>query len=351
MKSIAIIGGGVAGMEAAAKLSRMGFSVTIIEEKDQLGGKLMQWHALFPARRPSAEVLSNLKKQVKLGINTILNARVERIEKNDDGFAIVLNHNRMITAHAILLATGFDIFDASKKEEYGYGIYDNVITSVDLEKAFSSGKVVTAQGKTPKRIGFIHCVGSRDEKAGNPHCSKVCCVTGVKQAIELKEMIPDSEIYMYYMDLRMFGRHFEELYKEAQVKHHIQFIRGRLSEAFENQDNSVLIKIEDTLLGKPLKMNLDLMVLLVGMQPSGGIAGILRDLEVEKDADGFVKQTDNQLAPSKTNTPGAFAIGTVTGPKTIEETISEARAVTLEIADYLHNKVASRILMNENYSL
>jgi len=351
MKSIAIIGGGVAGMEAAAKLSRMGFSVTIIEEKEQLGGKLMQWHALFPARRPSAEVLSNLKKQVKLGINTILNARVERIEKNDDGFAIVLNHNRMITAHAILLATGFDIFDASKKEEYGYGIYDNVITSVDLEKAFSSGKVVTAQGKTPKRIGFIHCVGSRDEKAGNPHCSKVCCVTGVKQAIELKEMIPDSEIYMYYMDLRMFGRHFEELYKEAQVKHHIQFIRGRLSEAFENQDNSVLIKIEDTLLGKPLKMNLDLMVLLVGMQPSGGIAGILRDLEVEKDADGFVKQTDNQLAPSKTNTPGVFAIGTVTGPKTIEETISEARAVTLEIADYLHNKVASRILMNENYSL
>ena len=92
----------------------------------------------------------------------------------------------MITAHAILLATGFDIFDASKKEEYGYGIYDNVITSVDLEQAFNSGKVVTAQGKTPKRIGFIHCVGSRDEKAGNPHCSKVCCVTAVKQAIEVE---------------------------------------------------------------------------------------------------------------------------------------------------------------------
>jgi heterodisulfide reductase subunit A len=351
MKSIAIIGGGVAGMEAAAKLSRMGFSVTIIEEKDQLGGKLMQWHALFPARRPAAEVLASLKNQVKLGINIFLNARVENIEKNDDGFAIALNNNRMITAHAILLATGFDIFDATKKEEYGYGIYDNVITSVDLEKAFNEGKVLTAQGKTPKRIGFVHCVGSRDEKSGNPHCSKVCCITGVKQAIEIKELIPDSEIFMFYMDLRMFGRHFEELYKIAQVEHHIQFIRGRLSEAFENRDNSVLIKIEDTLLGKPMKMNLDLLVLLVGMQPSKKLSHILRDLEVENDADGFVKQTDNQLAPSKTNTPGVFAIGAVTGPKTIEETISEARAVTLEIADYLHNKVATRILMNESYSL
>jgi heterodisulfide reductase subunit A len=139
------------------------------------------------------------------------------------------------------------------------------------------------------------------------------------------------------------------LYKEAQVKHHIQFIRGRLSEAFENQDSTVMIKIEDTLLAKPLKMNLDLLVLLVGMQPSRGIAKILHDLEVEIDADGFLKQTDSHLTPSKTNVPGVFAVGTVTGPKTIEETISDARAVTVEIANYLHNKVASKILKNESY--
>jgi heterodisulfide reductase subunit A len=349
MKSIAIIGGGVAGMEAAAKLSRMGFSVTMIEKTDQMGGKLNQWHALFPTRRPSSEVLNNLKKGIRLGVNTIMNATVESIEKNDDGFAIALDHNRMITAHAILLATGFEVFDATKKEEYGYGIYDNVITSVDLEKAFGEGEVRTTLGKTPRKVGFVHCVGSRDEKAGNFHCSKVCCVTGVKQAIELKELIPDSEIYMFYMDLRMFGRHFEELYKEAQVKHHIQFIRGRLSEAFENQDNTVMIKIEDTLLGKPMKMNLDLLVLLVGMQPPRSLGRILHDLELERDKDGFLKQVDKHLSPSKTNVPGVFAIGASTGPKTIEETISEARAVTLEIADYLHNKVASKVLMNENF--
>lgn len=336
-------------MEAAARLSRMGFSVTLIEGKDKLGGKLLQWHTLFPARRSAAEVLDILNKQVKLGVNILLNARVESIEKNDDGFALVLNNNRMITAHAVLLATGFDIFDASKKKEYGYGIYDNVITSVDLERIFNEGSIRTAQGKTPKKIGFIHCEGSHYEKIQNPYCSKLCCITGVNQAIGLKEMIPDSEIYMFYMNLCLFGRHYEKLYKEAQEKHHIQFIHGRLSEAFENSHNTVMIKIENTLMGESLKMNLDMLVLLVGIQPSQGIARILNDLDVENDADGFVKQIDNQLAPGKTTAPGVFAIGTVTGPKTIEETISEARAVTIEIADYLHNKVASRILMNESY--
>ena len=157
----------------------------------------------------------------------------------------------MITANAVLLTTGFDIFDAGRKEEYGYGIYDNVITSVELEEAFKSGMPLqTVQGGTPSRIGFIHCVGSRDEKAGNMHCSKVCCVTAVKQAIEVKEMFPSAEVFLFYMDLRMFGRHFEELYKEAQQKYGIQFIRARLSEAFENPDGTLQIRIEDTLAGQ-----------------------------------------------------------------------------------------------------
>jgi heterodisulfide reductase subunit A len=244
MKSIAILGGGVAGLEAAARLKKSGYAVTVIERDDQLGGRLNQWHALFPARKPSAPLLEQLKSPVSEGVHVIYNARITNVEKDDDGFAIQLNRNRMITANALLLTTGFDIFEAERKEEYGYGIYENVITSVDLEQIFQSGNpLVTAQGKTPARIGFIHCVGSRDEKAGNFHCSKVCCVTAVKQAIEVKEMLPSSEVFLFYMDLRMFGRHFEELYKEAQFKHGIQFIRARLSEAFENPDGTLQIRI------------------------------------------------------------------------------------------------------------
>ena len=335
MKSVAIIGGGVAGMEAAAQLSGRGFSVTVIEKSDSLGGRLNQWHALFPSREPAHQLLARLKQKIT-GVNFVFNASVTGVEKNDDGFAIHIDHNRMITANALLLTTGFDIFDAEKKEEYGYGIYDNVITSVDLEKAFNSGKPLqTVQGKTPKRIGFIHCVGSRDEKAGNMHCSKVCCVTAVKQAIEVKEMYPETEVFLFYMDLRLFGRHYEELYKEAQQKYGIQFIRARLSEAFENPDGSVQIRIEDTLLAKPLKMTLDMLVLMVGIQPDKKPDNMIDKLGLLKDADGFLLQEDQFVLPFNTGIAGLYSAGGVTGPKTIEETLNEARAVAAEITTFL----------------
>jgi heterodisulfide reductase subunit A2 len=339
MKSIAIIGGGVAGLEAAARLKKIGYAVTIIEKEDQLGGRLNQWHALFPARKPSEPLLRQLKHQVSEGVHVVFSARVTGVEKNDDGFAIKISNNRMITAHALLLTTGFDIFEAERKEEYGYGIYENVITSVELEHLFQSGKpLLTAQGKTPARIGFIHCVGSRDEKVGNFHCSKVCCVTAVKQAIEVKEMLPSAEVFLYYMDLRMFGRHFEELYKEAQFKHGIQFIRARLSEAFENPDGSLQIRIEDTLLARPLKMNLDLMVLMVGIQPQKKPGNLVDLLGLERDMDGFLKQEDQYASPFRTQIPGVYCAGGITGPKTIEETLMEARAVAAEVNAYLGQK-------------
>lgn len=336
MKSVVVIGGGVAGLEATRILASSGYSVTIIEKNDQVGGRLNQWHALFPARKPASLILNKLKNSIPYGVSTMLNSTVLDIERNDDGFAVIMSNNKVITSSAVLLTTGFDIFDAARKEEYGYGIYDNVMTSVELEKVFQSGKpLFTAQGKTPERIGFIHCVGSRDEKVGNPHCSKVCCVTAVKQAIEVKEMLPAAGVYLFYMDLRMFGRHFEELYKEAQYKHNIQFIRARLSEAFENPDGSLQIRIEDTLLGRPLKMNLDIIVLMVGIQPYRNKASILERIGLKRDSDHFPWQEDPYFRATQTEMKGIFCAGGITGPKTIEETLLEARAAAADIQSYL----------------
>ncbi len=327
-------------MEAAAKISRQGYSVTLIEKSDRIGGRLNQWHALFPSRQPAHKLLDKLKRNISSKVNILLNSTVNGIEKNDDGFAVTMTNNKMITANAILLTTGFDLFDASRKEEYGYGIYDNVITSVMLEEMFNSGKpLVTMQGRTPARIGFVHCVGSRDEKVGNPHCSKVCCITAVKQAIEVKEMMPETEVFMFYMDLRMFGRHFEELYKEAQFRHGIQFVRARLSEAFENPDGSLQIRIEDTLLGKPVRMHLDMLVLMIGIQPHSKKGNILDVAGIQRDTDDFLKQEDQYLAPHQTGITGIFSAGGITGPKTIEESLIEARAAASEITDYLENQV------------
>jgi heterodisulfide reductase subunit A len=269
-------------------------------------------------------------------VTVLTGKEVQKIEQSENNWHVLLNDTVRLTADALLLATGFDLFEARKKEEYGYGIYDNVITSADLEKKFASdGQIRNAQGKVPERVGFVHCVGSRDEKVGNLYCSRVCCVTAVKQAVEVSEMIPGCEVFCYYMDLRMFGLDFEALYKEAQEKWGVHFIRGRLSEAFENQDGSVMVKIEDTLASRPLKMKVDLLVLMSGMVTSSGTKKLIEMLKLETDENRFLQPADRQLNANETGIPGLFLAGTCTSPKSIDETIADARAASLRILEYL----------------
>lgn len=342
-KSVVVIGGGIAGMEASAHLAAMNFEVTLIEKAAQLGGHLNKWELLFPTMRSGSEVLGFLKKGVEGHVNIICNANIIDIEKNNNSFVVKLDDNRFFNADSILVTTGYDIFDARKKEEYGYGIYNNVITSAELEEAFISGKeLTTTSGKKPQRIGIIHCVGSRDEKIGNVYCSKVCCVTAVKQAIEIKQKLPDAEIYCFYMDLRMYGMHFEALYKKAQEEFAINFIRGRLSEACENIDGSILIKAEDTLSARPLKMNVDILVLMVGFVTAKGTLPIRDMLGLQFGTNSFFKTTDQHTLTNTSNVPGVFFAGACTGPKTITNTITDARAAAMTIATYLGNSELSR---------
>jgi heterodisulfide reductase subunit A len=335
-KKVIVIGGGIAGMEASAYLASMGFDVTLLEKKEKLGGHVINWERLFPTGRLGKEVMTFLTNRVNQKVNIILNANIENAKKTDNKFQITLADGSVFNSDAVLVSTGYDLFDARKKEEYGYGIYDNVITSADLEMVFLNGEPVkTKSGKTPQRIGYVHCVGSRDEKVGNIYCSKVCCVTAVKQSVEIKEKLPDADIYCFYMDMRMYGRHFEELYKEAQEKFSVNFIRGRLSEAGENADGSIVLKVEDTLVGKPLKMTVDLLVLLVGFVPSEGTKKIAKLLDIEFAEDGFLKTADEHTMTNVTNIPGVFMAGTCSGPRTITNTITDARAAASEIASYL----------------
>jgi len=139
------------------------------------------------------------------------------------------------------------------------------------------------------------------------------------------------------MDLRMFGRHFENIYKDAQMKHGVQFVRGRLSEAFENTNGSVMLKVEDTLLGKPLKMNVDMVILMVGMVPSAKAGKLKELLPVETADDNFFMPSDVPYGSSITTAPGVFVAGACTGPKTMENTINEARAAAFAIKEYLNS--------------
>lgn len=334
-KKVVIIGGGIAGMESCAYLAAMGYDVTLIEKENELGGHLLKWEKLFPTRRLGKEVVTFLSRGIESdNVNVITNANVEKIERKGENFKVCLESGKVIDADAILVATGYDLFDARGKEEYGYALYDNVITSADLEEMFFD-EIKTPSGKIPKRVGFVSCVGSRDEKVGNAYCSQVCCITAVKQAVEIKEKLPDAEVFSFYMDLRMFGRYYEELYKEAQEKWDVNFIRGRVSEAAENPDKSIIIRVEDTLTGNPMKMNVDLLVLLIGFEPSEGTKKIGEMLNLKFGDDRFLKTEDEHTMTNVSNIPGVFITGTCAGPKCITNTITDARAAAAKVASYL----------------
>jgi len=337
MKHIVIIGGGIAGIETASALTDAGHWVTVIEKEAQIGGKLNNWSYLFPNFTPVEEITDALQEKCREKDFSILsNTEVKSVQRNHEKFNIRTSDSQQLEADAIVVATGYELFDARRKEEYGYKIYDHVITSADLEQLLKpDGDLTVAAGLNPKRIAFVHCVGSRDEKSGNHYCSKVCCITGVKQAIELKKRLPEAEIFCFYMDLRMYGKHFEELYREAQEKYDIQFIRGRLSEASEKIDKSLLIKAEDTLSGRPLKMNVDLLVLLVGMEAGKGTAIAAASCGIGCEESGFLQTNDAFLFSNFSSQEGIFLAGSCTAPMTVNDTILHARSAAQEVNNWL----------------
>lgn len=332
MKRVIIIGGGVAGMQTALRLSEQGVEAVIVEKEAELGGKLRSWHVLFPSFTPASEVLTELRRRIHdRNIEVVLGAEV----KGFTAGGVLLADGRMLPCDSVVVASGFTLFDAAIKEEYGYGIYDNVVTTVDLERMFNEGRVAKADGSRPKRIAFLHCVGSRDEKVCQQHCSRVCCITGVKQAMEIKRLFPDADVFNFYMDIRMFGPGYEEMYREAQQKYNIHFVRGRISEASPTIDGRVQIKAEDTLTGRPLRMSVDMLVLIVGMRANDDNASFAAGAGLRQSPSGFLAPRDLFLGNVESGVEGIFYAGTVTAPKNIGETINEGIAAADAAAQYL----------------
>ena len=334
--NVIVIGGGPCGLEASAQLHKMDYNVILIEKEDHLGGHLAKWDRLFPEGIPAKELLDQLTSNIN-GVKYFLKTEVKSINLLDKEYNVILSNGITILAQAVLMASGFDLFPAQKKEEYGYGIYDHVITNADLENYFKTGKDSRII-QNPQRIGFVHCVGSRDEKAGNRYCSKVCCATAVKQACEVKEAFPDAQVYCFYMDLRMFGRGYEDLYLKAQRDCGVRFIRGRVSEVAEDLNKQLVVKAEDTLSGKPIKVTLDLLVLMSGMTNCSAGTRIAEMLSLKRDEDGFFTCKDTIFSLQESDKSGVFYAGACTGPKTLPDTLHEARAAALAINNYIKNK-------------
>jgi len=227
-------------------------------------------------------------------------------------------------ADTIVVATGYDPFDAEKKEEYGYGRYENVVTALQMERM-----VVFMAGGRPlrdlgKRIAFIQCVGSRDAQIGNEYCSRVCCMYAAKLSQMLKRGNPERDIYVFCTDIRAYGKGFEEYYKRAQATG-VKYVRGRVAEVSEDPKTKKLtLRVEDIFSRQLLELEFDTVVLSIGMVPSNGTSKIADMLKLARSPDGFLLEAHPKFKPLDTLIGGVFICGCAQGPKDIPDTVAQA---------------------------
>ncbi len=329
MKKVAIIGAGPAGIEAASVLAANDCEVVLFEKSTAPLPNILDKAFLFPDFSSSQELADKLSaKLLNDNIKVLCEKEIVNIVKNEGEFKLTDKEGKAYFAEKVLITTGYTLFDAHRKEELGYGIYKGVITSLDLERMIHHKQITNSMGEEPGKIVFLQCVGSRDEKSGNNYCSKVCCVTAVKQAIEVRKLLPEAEIYLYYMDLRMWGKGFEEMYREAQEKYDIRFVRGRISEASATFDGRVQIKSEDTLIGQPLKMTTDLLVLMAGMEPSQGTRTLAERCGIAGDY-RFIATQGPHTNDNLTSVDGIFVAGSAKRPMSVRDTLTDAAAAAL----------------------
>ncbi|MBN1409985.1 MAG: CoB--CoM heterodisulfide reductase iron-sulfur subunit A family protein [Spirochaetales bacterium] len=413
-----VVGGGIAGIQAALSIADEGFKVYLVEKEPTIGGRMAQLDKTFPtldcsaciltpkmvdvSRHPNIELLAYSEVTEISGYIGNFTVKVNKKPRYVDeekciGCGVCAEHCRLkgtvpnefdmnkgkrgaiyapfpqsvplkytidpekclmltrgkcgkeprcvencprdaidfkqkesiveLNVGTIVVATGFDLFDLSVKPEYGYGKYDNVITGLEFERIVSAsgptGGKVRLNGKYPKNVVFIQCVGSRDRKGpGNEYCSRVCCMYTAKQAHLVREKLPDSHITVYYTDVRAFGKGFEEFYNRIK-KEGVTYRRRELDDAIEvfQKDEKTYVK------AKGYKdAEADLVVLAVGLVPKSGSKELAHVLNIQNSGDGFYLEAHPKLRPVDTMTDGLFLAGCCQSPKDIPDTVSQANA-------------------------
>ena len=242
---------------------------------------------------------------------------------------------------AIIVATGMDTYDPTELDEYGYTRYPDVITSLEFERLISSegptgGHFIRiSDGGEVKKVAFIQCVGSRSEKRGNPYCSNICCMNTIKDSLLLKEHYPDIDITVFYMDIRAFGKGFEELYKRSKELG-VKYIRGLPGEVTQN-DGRLKVVVENTTAGRLEEHEFDVIVLSIGAVPRGADT-VGKLLTLSRSPDGFFLEAHPKLRPVDSPTKGVFLAGCAEAPKDIKDSVTQASAAAARAQILLNSK-------------
>jgi len=330
---VLIIGGGPSGLESARCVAELGGEAILIEKRERLGGTpdRENYAKLTHHWRDASEAMADMAALVTSNKNVEVkySAEVKGISGSAGNFTVEIEaggKSESLNVGAVIIATGFQHFDPGRATQYyNYYSFPDVITLTDLEKMLKEHNVVRpSNGQAPKKIAFIQCVGSRDRQIGNEYCSKVCCGIASKQAIELRQQLSDSKVFIFYIDMRMYGYWENEIYWPAQEKYKVNYVKGVISEVLKKGDQ-LLVRGEDTTMSRPMEVTMDMVVLSVGMEPSAGTRAISQLLGVKQNQYGFIEAGGaGGLDPVATSQEGIFVAGAASGPADLDDSIAKA---------------------------
>ena len=345
--NVLVIGGGIAGMTAALELADAGNNVHLVEKNSHLGGNLARVDLtapyLYSARDLLTERITRIMNNKK--VHTYFESRLTDLTGFIGNFKATIqtlngkpgkiNNQVEVEIGNVIVCTGFKEFDASRIVHYGYGKLPNVITSFELEKMIRAGRIETKEGKIPKYVAIIHCVGSRSQEF-HTYCSRVCCMTALKYAHEIKSANPECYVSDIYIDMHAFGKGHEDFYRRSSEAKTLFLMyekedRPVIHKAEPKDDCGMLIEVNEKLSGELIEIPADLVILMIGMEAREDSHEIARIVNISQDKDGWFIESHPKLEPVATTTDGIFIAGTCVAPKDIPDSVAQARAAAARV--------------------
>jgi len=335
-KPILIVGGGPAGLAAAHSLATVGRQSILVEKEDRLGGApiLSGYAKLVPSGEWAKDAIGGMVKRVAddSNVTVLTGTTVVGFEGAPGDFQARFSNGDNVDVEAAVLCSGFTHFDSVNKPEWGFGTFQDVVTTTQVEQMISSGKGVRcpSDGRKPQRVAILLCVGSRDRQIGREWCSKICCTVSSNLAMEIREELPDCHVYIYYMDIRTFGLYETKYYWRSQEEFKVKYIKARIAEV-TSDGQKLIVKGEDTLVKRPITIPFDMVVHAIGMDPNVDNPSIAKIFGIDLEQHGYIGAANRYGAMGQTSRAGVYVAGAATGPETIDDSIAQGHAAAMAV--------------------